>query len=51
MWDRLLSSRQVMDAYLLALAVERGGRLIMLDQSTPLAAVRGARSPHLVVLS
>ena len=25
-WDRLLSSRQVTDAYLLALAVERGGR-------------------------
>jgi toxin-antitoxin system PIN domain toxin len=50
-WDRLLSSRQVTHAYLLALAVERGGRLVTLDRGVPLAAVRGARSQHLVVLS
>ena len=50
-WDRLLSSRQVTDAYLLALAVERGGRLVTLDRGVPVAAVRGAQSRHLVVLS
>lgn len=50
-WDRLLSSRQVTDAYLLALAVERGGRLVTLDRGVPLAAVRGAQSRHLVMLS
>ena len=50
-WDRLLSGRQVTDAYLLALAVEQGGRLITLDRGVPLAAVRGAQSQHLVVLS
>lgn len=50
-WDRLLSGRQVTDAYLLALAVDQGGRLVTLDRGVPWAAVRGARSPHLVVLS
>ena len=49
-WDRLLSSRQVTDAYLLALAVERGGRLVTLDRGVPLASVRGAQPKHLVVL-
>ena len=50
-WDRLLSSRQVTDAYLLALAVEQGGRLVTLDRGVPLAAVRRAQSQHLVELS
>lgn len=50
-WDRLLGSRQVTDAYLLALAVKRGGRLVTLDRGVPLAAVRGAQSRRLVVLS
>jgi len=50
-WDRLLSSRQVTDAYLLALATEQGGRLVTLDRGVPLAAVRGAQPQHLVVLS
>ena len=49
-WERLLSSRQVTDAYLLALAVERGGRLVTLDRGVPVAAVRGAQSRHVVVL-
>ena len=49
-WERLLSSRQVTDAYLLALAVEQGGRLVTLDRGVPLAAVRGAQSRHVVVL-
>ena len=50
-WERMLSSRQVTDAYLLALAVEHGGRLVTLDRSVPLAAVYGAASQHLIVLS
>ena len=50
-WERILSSRQVTDAYLLALAVEQGGRLVTLDRGVPLAAVRGAQSRHWVVLA
>jgi hypothetical protein len=50
-WDRLLSGRQVTDAYLLALAVDQDGRLVTLDRGVPWAAVRGARSQHQVVLS
>jgi hypothetical protein len=38
------------DAYLLALAVRRGGRLVTLDRSVPLAAVPGASERHLVSL-
>ena len=48
--DRL-SSRQVTDAYLLALAVAHGGRLVTLDQRIPVAAVSNAEAKHLVVLS
>lgn len=51
MWERLLSSRQVTDTYLLALAVEQGGQLVTLDRGVPVATVRGAQSRHLVVLS
>lgn len=50
-WERILSSRQVTDAYLVALAVERGGRLVTLDRGVPVAAVRDAQSRHVVVLS
>jgi uncharacterized protein len=49
-WRQLLGSRQLTDAYLLALAVRRGGRLVTLDRSVPLAAVPGATSQHLVRL-
>lgn len=42
--------RQVTDAYLLALAVARGGRFVTFDSAIPLAAVAGARPEHLVVL-
>ena len=51
MWDRVLSSRHVTDAYLLALAVRQGGRLVTLDRGIPLDAVGGASPEHLVVLS
>jgi len=42
--------RQVTDAYLLALAVAHRGRFVTFDGAIPLAAVAGARTPHLVVL-
>ena len=41
---------QLTDVYLLALAVAHGGALVTLDQSIPLAAVRGAQKRHLVVI-
>jgi predicted nucleic acid-binding protein len=34
--------KQITDAYLLALAVRNGGRLVTFDRAIPLAAVRGA---------
>lgn len=49
-WGRILSSRQVTDAYLLALAVQQGGRYVTLDRGIPLAAVNGAVSEQLVVI-
>ena len=49
-WHQILSSRQLTDAYLLALAVRHGGRLVTLDRSIPLAAVPGAADQHLVCL-
>lgn len=42
--------RQVTDIYLLALAVEHGGRLVTLDGSIPLSAVPGAGPEHLVIV-
>lgn len=50
-WSRVLGSRQVTDVYLLALAVQHGGRLVTLDRRIPLAAVSSARPEHLVVIS
>ena len=49
-WDRVLSSRQITDVYLLALAVARGGRLVTLDRSIAIEAVPGAVAKHLHVL-
>lgn len=40
----------VTDVYLLARAVEHGGRLVTFDQGISLAAVVGAQKKHLVVL-
>ena len=51
MWERILSSRHVTDAYLLALAVRQGGRFVTLDRGIVLDAVGGALPEHLVVLS
>lgn len=41
---------QVTDVYLLALAVEHGGRFVTFDRSVPLTAARGAGPERLVVL-
>ena len=48
--DKLLSPRQLTDAYLLALAVKHGGRLITLDKRIPLNSVKGAKTMHWVSL-
>jgi toxin-antitoxin system PIN domain toxin len=48
--SRLHGAAQVTDAYLLALAVAEGGRLVTLDRSIPLSAVHGATPDHLVTL-
>ena len=49
-WQHVLGSRQVTDAYLLALAVDRGGRLVTFDRGIATAAVPGAARRHLVTL-
>jgi uncharacterized protein len=48
--DRWLSSRQITDAYLLALAVQRDGVFVTLDRGVDRSLVRGAESKHLVVI-
>jgi toxin-antitoxin system PIN domain toxin len=45
-----VTSRQVTDAYLLALARRRGGCLVTFDQAIPVAAVRDASPADLVVI-
>jgi uncharacterized protein len=49
-WSHLVRPAQLTDAYLLALAVQRAGRLVTLDKGITLACVRGATAGHLVVL-
>ena len=49
-WDRVLTSRQVTDAYLLALAVSRTGRLVTFDRGIAIGTVPGAAKRHLVTL-
>lgn len=49
-WRKILGSRQLADAYLLALAVQHHGRLVTLDKSILIVAVPGASSRHLVHL-
>ena len=52
MWDQVLSSRHVTDTYLLALAVEHGGRFVTLDRGIPVGAVAGeSANPSLTVAS
>ncbi len=47
---RLHGPRQVTDAYLLALAVSKGGRFVTFDGSVPLSAVHGAGDTNLKVV-
>ncbi len=47
---RLHGPRQVTDAYLLALATSKRGRLVTFERSLPLDAVRGAREDNLALL-
>ena len=47
---RIHGARQLTDAYLLALAVRHGGRLVTFDRHVPLTAVPRATAKHLVVL-
>ena len=49
-WDRVLGSRQITDAYLLALAHCCGGRLVTFDRGISTDAVPGAQKRHLVTL-
>lgn len=42
--------KQNTDVYLPALAVKHGGYFVALDRAFPLAAVRGAKARHLVLL-
>ncbi|MBC8054950.1 MAG: PIN domain-containing protein [Rhizobiales bacterium] len=49
-WEHVLGSRQVTDAYLLALAVHQEGRLVTFDRGISTAAVPGATKRHLVTL-
>jgi toxin-antitoxin system PIN domain toxin len=49
-WSRVLGSRQVTDAYLLALAVAAGGRFVTFDRGIRENLVHGASRRHLTVL-
>jgi uncharacterized protein len=48
--SRVHSSKQVTDAYLLALAVANGGRFVTFDQSIALTAVPGATKQHVATV-
>ena len=50
-WDRVLTSRQITDTYLLALAAAHGGRLVTFDRGITTAAVPSASKKHLVTLA
>lgn len=47
-WHDLLHSRQLTDAYLLALAVRKGGALVTFDGGLTVGGVRGAHRQHLI---
>jgi toxin-antitoxin system PIN domain toxin len=49
-WSAVLGSRQVTDAYLVALAVRHRGRFVTFDGGIELKTVRGAQTANLVVL-
>ena len=49
-WSRVLGHRQVTDAYLLALAIQHGGRFVTFDQRIVPQAVIGATRNDLLIL-
>ncbi len=49
-WERVLTSRQITDTYLLALAAAHGGRLVTFDRGISIEAVPSASKKHLVTL-
>lgn len=50
-WQQLLGPKQVTDAYLLAVAVSKGGRFVSFDSRIPLDLVPQARADQLVMIS
>ena len=50
-WDRVLTSRQITDSYLLALAVGQGGRLVTFDRGISIDVVTAASKKHLITLN
>jgi len=48
--ERLHSSRQLTDLYLLALAAAHGGRLATFDQGIPISAASAAKTENLCVI-
>lgn len=50
-WDRVLTSRQITDAYLLALAVANEGRFVTFDRGVSIAALARASRCHLVTIA
>jgi uncharacterized protein len=49
-YQHILGHRQITDTYLLALVVNRSGRLVTLDAAMPIDAVVGATKAHVVML-
>jgi len=47
--ERIHSSRQLTDLYLLALAVENRGRLVTFDRGIPISSVHNAKAANLCV--
>ena len=47
---KLHGHRQITDAYLLALAVRNGGRLVTFDKRMTIESVRDAKQDHLIIL-
>lgn len=48
--DRIHSSRQITDLYLLGLAAKHGGRLATFDQGIPLSATRLAKAENMCAI-
>jgi uncharacterized protein len=49
-WRELFNSRQLTDAYLLALAIKHKGKFVTFDHAVPLKAVSKAAAKHLELI-